>query len=324
MKAITYSKYGSPDVLRYEEIENPIPKENEVLVKIHAASLNAYDWRMLRAKPFIVRFAGGGLLKPKNRILGVDIAGEVEALGKNVKKFKKGDQVYGDTSGTGGGGFAEYVCVSENALAFKPESLSYDEAAAVPLGAVTALQGLRDNGKIRQGQKVLINGASGGVGTHAVQIAKSFDTEVTAVCSTRNLDMIRSLGADHVIDYTRENFTKNGQRYDLIFAVNGYHPISAYKRALTPTGVYTVAGGSMAQMFQAMLLGPLMSKKDGKKMGAFIAQPNRKDLEFITELINAGKVKPVIDRSYPLSQVPDAIRYMEEKHARGKIVINIA
>lgn len=224
-------------------------------------------------------------------------------------------------SGSGWGGFAEYVCASENSLALKPVNLSFEEASAVPLAAVTALQGLRDKGHIQPGQRVLINGASGGVGTFAVQIAKSFGAEVTAVCSTRNLEMARSIGADHVIDYTKEDFTRNGQQYDLILAPNGYHPLSAYKRALSPRGIYVMSGGSMAQMFQALLLGPFMSERDGRKMGGVSAKCNQKDLLFIKGLLEAGKLKPVIDRRYPLSEVPDALRYLGAGHAKGKVVI---
>jgi NADPH:quinone reductase-like Zn-dependent oxidoreductase len=323
MKAIVYTKYGPPDVLELKEVEKPTPQDNEVLVKVHAASLNAYDWHLLRADPFLVRLMGGGLLKPKNQILGADLAGRVEAVGRNVKQFQPGDEVFGDLSGCGSGGFAEYVSVPENALALKPANMTFEETATVPMAAVTALQGLRDKGKIQPGQKVLINGASGGVGTFAVQIAKSFGAEVTAVCSTGKMDMARSIGADQVIDYTQEDFTQNEQRYDLILAANGYHSIWDYKRALSPKGIYVMAGGSMAQIFQAMLLGPWISMAGSKKMGALSARPNQKDLVFMKELLEAGKVVPVIDRCYPLSEVADALRYLEEGHAQGKIVITV-
>jgi NADPH:quinone reductase-like Zn-dependent oxidoreductase len=265
-----------------------------------------------------------GLLKPKNKILGADIAGRVEAVGKNVTQFKPGDDVFGDISGCGWGGFAEYVCARENALVLKPANISFEEAAAVPMAAVTALQGLRAKGKIRPGQKVLINGASGGVGTFAVQIAKSFGTEVTAVCSTRNLDRMRSIGADHVIDYTQEDFTQNGHRYDLILAANGYHSISDYRRVLTPEGTYVMSGGAMDQMTQAMLQGPWISMTGSQKMGNFLARPNQKDLAFMKELLEEGKVVPVIDRCYPLREVSEALRYLEEGHAKGKVVITLA
>jgi NADPH:quinone reductase-like Zn-dependent oxidoreductase len=320
MKAIVYQKYGSPDVLELKEVAKPTPKEDEVLVKVHAASVNAYDWHLLTADIFLVRLMGGGLLRPKYTIPGADIAGRVEAAGVNVKQYQPGDEVFGEISH---GGFAEYVCGGEDRLALKPANLSFESAAAVPMAALTALQGLRDEGQIQPGQKVLINGASGGVGTFAVQIAKSFGAEVTAVCSTRNLDQARSLGADHVIDYTKEDFTQNGQQYDLILAVNGYHPISAYKRALTPKGIYVMAGGSPAQIFQAMLLGPWMSRTGEKRMGGVSATINQKDLVSIKELLEADKVVPVIDRRYPLSETAEALRYLGEGHARGKIVITV-
>ncbi len=249
MKAIVYTKYGPPDVLHLEDVKKPTFNEDQVLVKVHAASINAADWHRLTADIFLIRLMGMGLFKPKNTILGAGIAGCVEAVGKNVKGFQPGDAVFGDVFGHGDGGFAEYVPVPESALALKPSNVSFEEAAATPLAAVTALQGLRDEGHIQPGQKVLINGASGGVGSFAVQIAKSFGAEITAVCSTRNVDMVRSLGADHVIDYKKEDFTRNRQQYDLILAVNGYHPISAYKRALTPKGIYVMAGGLPVQMF---------------------------------------------------------------------------
>jgi len=320
MKAIVYTKYGSPDVLHLQEVEKPIPNEDQVLIKIHAASVNAYDWHFLTADIFLIRLMGGGLFKPKYTRLGADVAGRVEAVGKNVTQFQPGDEVFGDIRGS----FAEYACARENILALKPAHLSFEQAAALPMAALTALQGLRDEGQIQPGQKVLINGASGGVGTFAVQIAKSFGVQVTAVCSTRNLEMAQAIGADQVIDYTKEDFTKNGQQYDLILAVNGYHPLSAYKRALTPKGIYVMAGGSPAQIFQAMLLGSWMSERQGKKMTGIAAKVNQKDLVAIKELVEAGKIKPVIDWCYPLREVPQALRYMGEEHAKGKIVITVA
>ncbi len=323
MKAIVYHTYGSPDVLKLQEVQKPVPQDDEVLVKVHAASVNAGDWHLLRGVPFLVRLVSG-VLKPKNTILGADIAGRVEAVGRNVTQFQPDDEVFGDLSGCGFGGFAEYVCARENALALKPANLSFEEAAAVPSAGVTALQGLREKGQIKLGQKVLINGASGGVGTFAVQIAKSFGAEVTGVCSTRNVDMVRSIGADQVIDYTQEDFTKNEQRYDLIFAANGYHPISAYKRALSPKGMYVMTGGSGAQMFQAMLLGPWISMTGSKKMGNLLKKSNQKDLALIKELLEASKVVPVIDRRYPLREVAEALRYVEAGHAQGKVVITVA
>src|SRR6266571_1285779 len=297
MKAIVYTHYGPPDVLKLEEVQKPVPQDDEVLVHVHATSVNAGDCFLFRGK---ARLMGYGLLKPKHTILGSDIAGRVEAVGRNVKQFQSGDEVFGNTAEYGFGGFAEYVSVPENALVLKPTTISFEEAAAVPQAALTALQGLRDKGHIQKGQKVLIHGAGGGVGTFAVQIAKSFGAEVTAVCSTRNLDMVRSIGADQVIDYTQEDFTKNGQRYDFIFAVNGYHSIFDYKRALSPKGVYVMIGGSNAHLFQAMLLGPLISMTGRQKMGSMgVAKPNQKDLGFMKELLEAGKVVPVIERRYP-------------------------
>jgi NADPH:quinone reductase-like Zn-dependent oxidoreductase len=319
MKAIVYKKYGSPDVLQLKDVEQPVPKDDEVLIKIRAASVNAYDWHFLTADIFLIRFMGGGLLKPKDSRLGADVAGHIEAVGNNVTQFQPGDEVFGMVKGS----FAEYACAPESALWLKPDHISFDEAAAIPMAAITALQGLRNEGHIQAGQKVLINGASGGVGTFAVQIAKSFDTEVTAVCSTRNLEQARSIGADHVIDYTKDDFTKNDQHYDLIFAANGYHSLSAYKRALTPKGIYVMAGGSMAQIFQSMLFGAMMSENGGRKMGGVSAKRSQNDLVFIKELFEAGKVKSVIDRSYPLIETVEALRYLGEGHARGKIVITV-
>jgi NADPH:quinone reductase-like Zn-dependent oxidoreductase len=320
MKAIVQHKYGSPDVLQLKEVEKPTPKDDEVLIKIHAASVNAYDWHFLTADIFLIRLMGGGLLKPKNTRPGADIAGRVEAVGRNVKQFQPDDEVFGDI---GRGGFAEYACTPDSRLALKPANLSFEEAAAVPMAALTALQALRDEGQIHPGQKVLIYGASGGVGTFAVQIAKTFGAEVTAVCSPRNLDQARFIGADHIIDYTKENFTQNGQQYDLILAANGYHSLSAYKRALAPKGIYVMAGGSMAQIFQAMLMGSWMSETGGKKMGGVSAKMDQKDLGLIKELIEAGKVKPVMDRRYSLSEAAEALRYLGAGHARGKVVITM-
>jgi NADPH:quinone reductase-like Zn-dependent oxidoreductase len=323
MQAIVYEEYGSPDVLELKDIEKPTPKDDEVLIKVYAASVNAADLHRLRADPFLIRLSSG-LLKPKNTILGCDIAGRVEEVGINEKQFKPGDEVFGVLSGCGLGGFAEYVCTREDTLVLKPANMSFEEAAAVPMAAVTALQGLRDKGKIQPGQKVLINGASGGVGTFAVQIAKSFGAEVTAVCSTGKMEMVRSMGADHVIDYTQEDFTQNGHRYDLILAANGYHSISDYERALNPKGIYVMSGGSMDQMTQAILQGPWLSMKGEKKLGNLQVKPNQKDLAFLRELLDAGKVVSVIDRCYPLSEVSEALRYLEEGHAKGKVVITVA
>ncbi len=322
MKAIVCEKYGPPDVLQLKEVEKPTPREDEVLVKVHAASVNAADWHLLTADIFLVRLMMG-LFKPKRSILGGDIAGRVEAVGRDVQQFRPGDEVFGDILMSGSGSFAEYACAPESVLALKPAKLSFEEAAAVPLAAVTALQGLRDQGNIQPRGNVLINGASGGVGTFAVQIAKSFGAEVTAVCSTQNVDLARRLGADRVIDYAREDFTKEGRTYDLIFAANGYLPLSAYKRALTPQGIYVMSGGAPAQMFQALLFGALMSEKGGKKMRALSAKSNQKDLLFLKELFEAVKVVPVIDKRYSLKETPEALRYLGAGHARGKVVITV-
>ena len=324
MKAIICPRYGSPDVLQLREVVKPVPQEDEVLIQIHAASLNSRDLRMLRANPFFMRLMPGGLFRPKNKILGADVAGRVEAIGRNVKQFKPGDEVFGYLpSATGRGTFAEFVCAKENLITLKPANLTFEQAAAVPLAAMTALQGLRDNGNIQPGQKVLINGASGGVGTFAVQIAKAFGAEVTAVCSTRNLEMVRSLGADHVIDYKKEDFTQNGQQYDLILAVNGYHPISDYLHALKPEGTYVVAGGSMVQLFQAASNGKRISKTGSQKIYVVSLVQNQKDLIFIKELLESGKIMPVIDGCYPLSKTPEAFWYFEKVHPRGKVVISM-
>jgi NADPH:quinone reductase-like Zn-dependent oxidoreductase len=317
MKAIIYTEYGSPDVLQYKDVERPTPKDNEILVKVHAASVNPADWHTMRAKPFLARLSNG-LLKPKNPRLGADLAGRVEAVGKNVTQFQAGDDVFGELPLDGLGTFAEYVCSIEDALVLKPARLTFEQAATVPLAAFTALQGLRDKGKIQAGQKVLINGASGGIGTFAVQIAKSFETEVTGVCSTRNLELVRSIGADHVIDYTREDFTQKDQRYDLIFDTVGNLSISGCKRTLSPSGICSVAGfTTMSHLFGVMLFG-------GGKVGMMeTASSNKKDLLFLKELLDAGKIVPVIDRQYPLSETAEAIRYLETGHARGKVVIKV-
>jgi NADPH:quinone reductase-like Zn-dependent oxidoreductase len=323
MKAIVNTEYGSPDVLQLKEVDKPVPKEDQVLVKVHAASVNALDWHFLRADPFVMRFFSG-FLKPKNNILGADVGGRVEAVGSKVQRLKPGDEVFGDLFPSGLGGFAEYACGGEETLVLKPANLSFEEAAAVPVAGLTALQALRDHGQLQAGQKVLINGASGGVGSFAVQIAKALGAEVTAVCSTGNLDMARSIGADHVIDYTKEDFTKNGQSYDLILAANGYHSIWDYQRALSPKGTYVFSGGSGGQMFQGMFLGPWLTMTGTRNMGKqWMARSNQKDLLFLKELLEAGKIKPVIHRRYPLSEVAQAIRYLEEGHARGKVVITV-
>ena len=324
MKAIVCTKYGSPDVLQLQEVAKPAPKDDEVLIKIHAASVNARDWRFMRAKPFFIRLRPGGFLQPKNKILGADLAGRVEAIGNNVKQFRPGDEVFGYLpSATGRGTFTEYVCAKENMITLKPANITFEQAAAVPVAAMTALQGLRDKGNIQPGQKVLINGASGGVGTFAVQIAKAFGAEVTAVCSTRNLELVRSLGADHVIDYKVEDFTQNGQQYDLILAVNGYHPISDYLHALRPEGTYVVAGGSMAQLFQAASNGKRISKTGSQKIVVVSLVQSQKDLIFMKELLESGKIMPVVDGCYPLNKTPEAFWYFEKEHPKGKVVITM-
>ena len=322
MKAIVTEQYGSPDVLRLKEVAKPTPEDDEVLVKVHAASVNAGDWHLMRADPFLIRLMYG-LRKPSRPILGSDVAGRVEAVGQSVTQFQPGDEVFGDLSNSGFGAFAEYVSAAESALIHKPARLSFAQAAAVPLAAVTALQALRDKGQLQAGQTVLISGASGGVGSYAVQIAKALGAEVTGVCSTAKVEMVRSLGADHVIDYTREDFTQSGQQYDLILAVGGRRPLSAYRRALKPKGIYVMVGGETAQLFQVMLLGPWLSRRGSQKFGTMLAQPNQRDLALVSELLEAGKVVPVIDQCYPLPEVPDAIRYLESGYARGKIVIKV-
>jgi NADPH:quinone reductase-like Zn-dependent oxidoreductase len=287
-----------------------------------AASVNAYDWHFLSADIFLIRLKAG-LFKPKNKRLGADMAGQVEAVGSGVKQFQPGDEVFADIGQWGNGAFSEYICVPEKAFGLKPVNLTFEQAAAVPMAAVTALQGLRDAGQIQPGQKVLINGASGGVGTFAVQIARFFGAEVTAVCSTGKMELVWSLGADHVIDYTKEDFTKNGQKYDLIMAVNGFHPISADKHSLTPRGIYLMAGGTSGQIIQGLLWGPRMSESGGRRMSTLTAKISQKDLALLKELLEAGKVVPVIDRCYRLSEAAEALRYLGEGHARGKIVITL-
>lgn len=317
MKAIIYTRYGSPDVLQFTEIEKPAPKANEVLVKVYAAAVNPLDWHLMRGAPFLARLEGG-LFKPKETRLGADLAGRVEAVGAGVTQFKPGDEVFGNMFGHGLGAFAEYCCVPEDALVLKPAQVSFENAAAVPVAALTALQGLRNKGQIQAGQKVLINGASGGVGTFAVQIAKAWGAEVTGVCSTRNMEMVRTIGADHVIDYTKEDFTKNGQQYDLIFCAVGNRSIADYKRALKPEGICAIAGfTTLPLLFQHMTLG-------GKRVGLMqTVKTNQKDLVFMKELLEVGKVVPVIDRCYPLAETAEAIRYLETGRARGKVVITV-
>jgi NADPH:quinone reductase-like Zn-dependent oxidoreductase len=322
MKAIVYTKYGPPDVLQIREVAKPVLKDNQVLVKVHASSANALDFRRFEKTSLLGRFMDGVLLKAINTVIGADIAGRVEAVGAAVTQFRPGDEAFGQSKGARGA-FAEYAVADENELALKPANLSFEAVAAVPVAAITALQGLRDHGQIQPGQEVLINGASGGVGTFAVQLAKAFGAEVTAVSSTRNVETARSIGADHVIDYTQKDFTRNGQRYDLILAVNGNHALRDYTRALSPGGIAVVIGGSLAQFFQCALLGPLVSRFGRKKVHVFIAKMNQKDLLFLKELLEAGKVVPVIEKCYSLSETAEAIRYLAKGHARGKVVITV-
>ncbi|MCG7345984.1 NAD(P)-dependent alcohol dehydrogenase [Sporosarcina sp. ACRSL] len=321
MKAIISEQYGTPDTFALREVVAPVPKEDQVLVRVHASSVNFGNLVLLRGKPFPVRFVFG-LTKPKYNIPGGDIAGIVEAIGENVTRFQVGDEVYGDLSSSGWGAFAEYVATDEKALAPKPGNLSFTEAAAVPMAGITALQAIRDKGMVKDGQKVLIHGASGGVGTFAVQIAKAFGAEVTAVVSTRNVDIVKSLGADHVIDYKKEDFGSLDRTYDVIFGVNGSQSISTYKRKLKENGRFIHVGGSESQMYQTML-GPLLSVFGKKKFITFLQRANQQDLLVMKELIEEGKVKPVIDRTYSLSEIPQAFHYFQEGHSQGKVMITI-
>ncbi|WP_241459831.1 NAD(P)-dependent alcohol dehydrogenase [Aquimarina megaterium] len=318
MKALMYHKYGTSDVLTFKEIPVPIPKENEVLVKIRATAINSSDWELLRGKPFFARI--WGLLKPKYHILGSDIAGQVVSIGKGVSKFRPGDAVFADIFEQWGG-FAEYVCVHEDLLLLKPEHITFEEASAIPQAGVVALQGLRYNGEIKPGQQVLINGAGGGAGTFAIQIAKSLGAEVTGVDSARKLDLMRSIGADHVIDYTKEDFTKNKQQYDLIFDIVGRRSIFDFKRILKPKGAYVMAGGSMCRLLQVLFCGPLISKTTSKKMGLLMHKQNKEDIGHMLKLRDAGKVVPIIDRCYPLSQGIAAFQYFGEGLVLGKTII---
>jgi NADPH:quinone reductase-like Zn-dependent oxidoreductase len=320
MKAVVYTKYGPPEVLQHKEVAKPTPRDNEVLIKVQAVSVNRSDWETLRGKPLYARI--GGLLKPRHQILGSDIAGRVEMAGRNIRRFRPGDEVFGDILPRLGG-FAEYVCARESALTLKPASMTFEEVAAIPQAAVIALQGIRDKGQVQPGQKVLISGAGGGAGTFAVQLAKLYGAEVTGVDNTGKLDFMRSLGADHVIDYTREDFTENGKQYDLILDVVAHRSVFAYKRALRSNGSYFLAGGSVATIFQILLLGAWIRGTTGKKIRILAVRPNLKDLVYITELYEAGKVVPVIDRRYTLSEVAEAIRYLGEGRAKGKVVVTV-
>lgn len=326
MKAIVCDRYGSPDVLRLQEIAKPAPGDDDVLIKVSAAALNAADWHVMRGSPYLMRLTFG-FKRPKYPVLGSDVAGYVESVGKNVTRFKEGDAVFGNLfddgkSENGFGAFAEYACAKEEAFILKPSNITFAEAASLPLAATTALQALH-KGQAASGKGVLINGASGGVGTFAVQIAKAMGCNVTAVCSGSKVDMVRSIGADHVINYEKEDISQSARQYDLIIAANGYRPITDYQRLLKPQGHYVSVGGSLWQMFQGILLGKILSKENGKQMGHLSATTNALDLASVSGLAASGKIKSVIDKVYPLSGVPDAIRYLEEGHARGKIVITL-
>lgn len=322
MQAVLCRKYGPPESLELTDVPRPVPREGEVLIHVAAAGVNAGDWHLVRADPFLVRLFFG-LLKPKHPIPGSDVAGRVEAVGPGVKELQPGDAVFGDLSGSRFGAFAEYACAPANAVLPKPAGLSFEEAAAVPVSAVTALQGLRKAGRLQSGQRVLIHGASGGVGTYAVQIAKALGAEVTGVCSTGSVDLVRSLGADRVIDYTREDFAAAGPRYDLILGVGGHRSLLDYRRALNPGGAYVQVGGAMAQFTQAVLFGPWLSMVGKRRVATLMAAANVADLRVVSGLIEEGKLKPAIDRKFPLSEVPRALRYLETGHPRGKVVIDV-
>ncbi len=322
MKAITYNKYGSPDELKLEEVAKPIPKDNEVLIKVRAASINSWDWDLLRGEPFIVRLAGGGIKKPIKKILGCDVAGQVETVGNKVKNIKVGDAVFGDISQSGWGAFAEYVCAPETALMPKPIGMTFEEAAALPQAGVMALQGIQDYGRVTNGQKVLINGAGGGVGTFAIQLAKMYGAEVTAVDHTNKLDKMQSLGTDYVIDYTQEDFTNSGKQYDFILDVVGHHSLFDYKRSLRANGMYRMVGGNTKLIFQSLLIGPMISVFGSKKMGILAHEPN-KGLDTLLALCESGKVEPIIDKVYELFEVPAALQRLGDGMAFGKVVIRM-
>jgi len=322
MKAIIYKKYGSLDFLKLSSVEKPVPKDNEVLIKIYASSINYSDSALVRGKPFIARL-WSGFIKPKYNIPGADIAGCVESVGHNVEKFKIGDDVFGDISDFGWGGFAEYVSVHEDAIAIKPLNLSYEEASAIPQAAVVALQALRNKGALQSGQKILINGASGGIGTFAIQIARAFGAEVTAVCSTDKIELAKSLGANHVLDYKKLDFTDTGLTYDLVLGVQGYRSLSDYNRVLKKDGTYVATGGSLKQVFECMFLGPYLSLVSKKRIANLIVKRDQTDLTLLRNLIESGKIVPVIDKIYKLSEVTEAIKYYEKGHSKGKIVITI-
>jgi len=323
MKAAVRHVFGAPEVLEVEDLPKPVPTGDEVLVRVRAASGNPADWHVVRGSPLLMRFMGFGVFRPKSAKLGADIAGEVEAVGERVKRFAVGDAVFGDLSGCGFGGFAEYVCVPESVLAPKPSNLTFEQAAAVPLAALTALHAIRDEAHVQPGHKVLITGASGGVGTFAVQLAKAFGAEVTGVCSTKNVELVRSIGADHVIDYTREDFTAGGPRFDRIVDTAAFRPVWESVRALVPGGTYVAVGGEVWRIFQTMLVGWWVSQLTKRSVRSLSSKPNTEDLGILKNLIEAGKIVPVIDRRYPLREIANAIRYIELGHAHGKVIITV-
>jgi len=321
MNAVVYSAYGGPEVLELAEVERPTPADDELLIRVVAASVNAGDWHLVRGTPFLVRLLYRGYLRPRFRTPGVDIAGRVEAVGADVTAFESGDEVIADLSEHGFGGFAEYACVPETAAVSKPAAIPFEEAATLPTAAVAALQGLRDAGRLRAGERVLVNGASGGVGTFAVQIARSLGAEVTAVCSTAKVDVVRSIGADYVVDYTQEDVTTTGERYDLILDTAGSHSLRAYGRVLAPTGRYVMVGGPTRRFLSALIAGPVLSATGGRTFRGFMLKPDRDDLELVRDLLVSGEVRPVVDRQYRLQEVPEAIRYLESGGVTGKVVI---
>lgn len=323
MKAITINQYGGPEVLAIDEVPKPIPRDNEVLIRVKATSLNAADWHIMRGKPRIYRLVLG-LTKPKYNILGADVAGIIEAVGKNVTQLREGDEVFGDLAGHNFGAFAEYVCAPENMVVLKPSLLSFEEAASIPLAAATALHAIRNCGRLTPGQTVAINGASGGVGVYLIQLAKNEGAEVTAVCSTGKGDQAEMLGADHVIDYTKTKFTRNGKKYDLILGANGNLPLSEYKRALSSNGNYVGIGGSNRQIFEPMLLGSLYSEKNGRKFSQLVFKTAQADLVYLRGQVEAGKLEPVIDKRYSIYEIHEAMNYLEAGHAKGKIVLTVS
>lgn len=323
MKAIIQTEYGSPDVLRLADVDQPAMSDNDVLIKIVAASVDAGIWHLMRGTPYLIRLIYGGLRRPKTPILGTAIAGQVTAVGKAITQFQPGDEVFGDLSEAGFGGFAEYVCVPEAALALKPHSLTFESAATVPVSAQAALQGLRDVGQLQAGQKVLILGAAGGVGSFAMQLAKAFGAEVTGVCSTDKVEMVHQLGADQVIDYTQTDVVQAGNQYDLILDTAAYRSFFDYLPVLTSVGTYVMVGGSTGKFFRAMFLGPWVSKSSGRKVKCLESKPVQADLDTLRDLLEAGKVTPIVDRIYPLGEVPNAIRYVERRQVKGKVAIRI-